>query len=132
MPDYSRYEFIKVEKAERVATVTLNRPDRLNAVNASSIRDLVAGFDRADADDGVRAVIVTGADAAPTLCWSPVMRARNSLEPGAPTVQVNWKVEPGWTIPSSTVCQSPSAPRVCRAITRPDLSGWPVAATVTL
>jgi hypothetical protein len=27
MPDYSRYEFIKVEKAERVATVTLNRPD---------------------------------------------------------------------------------------------------------
>ena len=33
MSDYSKYETIKVEKANRVATVTLNRPDSLNAVN---------------------------------------------------------------------------------------------------
>jgi enoyl-CoA hydratase/carnithine racemase len=44
-----------------VATLTLNRPDRLNAVNATSIRELVEAFDRADGDDDVRAVIVTGA-----------------------------------------------------------------------
>jgi enoyl-CoA hydratase/carnithine racemase len=47
--------------ADGVATVTLNRPDRLNAVNGAVIADLVAAFDRADADDEVRAVIVTGA-----------------------------------------------------------------------
>jgi enoyl-CoA hydratase/carnithine racemase len=43
------------------ATITLNRPDRLNAVNTAAIHELVAAFDRADADDAVRAVIVTGA-----------------------------------------------------------------------
>ncbi len=46
---------------EAVATITLNRPQRLNAVNTTVIGELVAAFDRADADDGVRAVIVTGA-----------------------------------------------------------------------
>jgi enoyl-CoA hydratase/carnithine racemase len=44
-----------------VATITLNRPERLNAVNTTVIHELVAAFDRADADDAVRAVIVTGA-----------------------------------------------------------------------
>jgi enoyl-CoA hydratase/carnithine racemase len=44
-----------------VATITLNRPERLNAVNTTVIRELVAAFDQADGDDGVRAVIVTGA-----------------------------------------------------------------------
>lgn len=33
MTDYSRYEFIKVDKSDRLATVTLNRPESLNAVN---------------------------------------------------------------------------------------------------
>ena len=47
--------------ADGIATLTLNRPDRLNAVNGTVIRELVEAFDRTDADDGVRAVIVTGA-----------------------------------------------------------------------
>lgn len=46
---------------DRVATITLNRPDRLNAVNAVMIDELIGAFDRADADDTVRAVVVTGA-----------------------------------------------------------------------
>ncbi len=44
-----------------VCTVTLNRPDRLNAVTARMIDELIAAFDRADADDAVRAIVVTGA-----------------------------------------------------------------------
>jgi enoyl-CoA hydratase/carnithine racemase len=55
------FETLLYDVADRVATLTLNRPDRLNAVNATSIRELVAAFDQADGDDGVRAVIVTGA-----------------------------------------------------------------------
>jgi enoyl-CoA hydratase/carnithine racemase len=56
-----RFETLLYDVADRVATVTLNRPDRLNAVNTTVIRELVEAFDAADGDDGVRAVIVTGA-----------------------------------------------------------------------
>jgi enoyl-CoA hydratase/carnithine racemase len=54
-------ETILYDVSERVATVTLNRPDRLNAVNTTMIRELLEAFEQADGDDGVRAVIVTGA-----------------------------------------------------------------------
>ena len=55
------FETVLYDVADGIATLTLNRPDRLNAVNGIVIRELVEAFDRADADDGVRAVIVTGA-----------------------------------------------------------------------
>lgn len=57
----SSYETIKLEIADGVATLTLNRPDRMNAFNEQMVRDMVAAFDITDADDSVRAVIVTGA-----------------------------------------------------------------------
>jgi enoyl-CoA hydratase/carnithine racemase len=44
-----------------VATVTLNRPDKLNAFTAQMRDELIAAFDLTDADDAVRAVVVTGA-----------------------------------------------------------------------
>src|ERR671930_2537680 len=51
---------IRYELADHVLTITLDRPDRLNAFTPTMGRELVEAFDRADADDGVRAVIVTG------------------------------------------------------------------------
>lgn len=44
-----------------IATITLNRPDRLNAFTGQMMADLIAAFDITDADDAVRAVIITGA-----------------------------------------------------------------------
>ncbi len=44
-----------------VATITLNRPDRMNAFTSQMMLDLIAAFDATDADDEVKAVIVTGA-----------------------------------------------------------------------
>ncbi len=44
-----------------VCTLTLDRPDKLNTVTPKMIEELIVAFDRVDADDGVRAVIVTGA-----------------------------------------------------------------------
>lgn len=55
------YETVLYEVADRIATITLNRPDILNAVNGTLVRDLLAALAQADADDGVRVVIVTGA-----------------------------------------------------------------------
>ncbi|MEM8922200.1 MAG: crotonase/enoyl-CoA hydratase family protein [Actinomycetota bacterium] len=55
------YETLLYEVADNgVATITLNRPDRLNAFNDVMRRELLALFDEIDADDRVRAVIVTG------------------------------------------------------------------------
>jgi enoyl-CoA hydratase/carnithine racemase len=55
------FEQITTELTERVLTITLNRPERLNAWTAQMGSELTEAFDRADADDEVRAVIVTGA-----------------------------------------------------------------------
>jgi enoyl-CoA hydratase/carnithine racemase len=55
------YETIKYEVAEQILTITLNRPDKLNAFNGTMQQELIDAFDAADEDDDVRAIIVTGA-----------------------------------------------------------------------
>lgn len=55
------YEQITYEVAEQVATITLNRPDKLNAYTAVLGADLAHALRTASADDEVRAVILTGA-----------------------------------------------------------------------
>src|SRR4051794_4232166 len=54
------YETIRLASADGVATITLDRPDRLNAFTERMLDELVDAFDRTDADDDVRAVVVTG------------------------------------------------------------------------
>jgi enoyl-CoA hydratase/carnithine racemase len=54
------FEEIKYEVADHVLTLTLNRPDRLNAFTPTMGREVIEAFDRADADDDVRAIVVTG------------------------------------------------------------------------
>ncbi|HEY8059439.1 MAG TPA: crotonase/enoyl-CoA hydratase family protein [Acidimicrobiales bacterium] len=51
---------IDYDVADRVATITLDRPQRLNAFTDRMRHELLDAFDRADADDDVRAVVVTG------------------------------------------------------------------------
>ena len=55
------YEQILTDISEGVMTITLNRPERLNAWTGEMCEELKDAFDRSDADDDVRAVIVTGA-----------------------------------------------------------------------
>lgn len=55
------YEQIRYEVADGILTLTLNRPDKLNAFTVTMMREMMDALDRADADDGVRAIIVTGA-----------------------------------------------------------------------
>ncbi len=55
------FEQIRYEVAEGIATIVLNRPEKLNVVTSVLIQELVAAFDAADSDDAVRVVIVTGA-----------------------------------------------------------------------
>ncbi len=55
------FETILYTVDEGIATITLNRPDRMNAYTAQMQHDIHAALDRSDRDDAVRVVIVTGA-----------------------------------------------------------------------
>ena len=52
---------VRYEVEDGVCTITLHRPEKLNAVTSTMLAELVQALDRADADDAVRALIVTGA-----------------------------------------------------------------------
>ncbi|MCK0129084.1 crotonase/enoyl-CoA hydratase family protein [Erythrobacter sp. F6033] len=51
---------ILVEKADGIATITLNRPEKMNAYTRTMGAEIMVAMDDIDADDGVRAVIFTG------------------------------------------------------------------------
>jgi enoyl-CoA hydratase/carnithine racemase len=71
------HQHISYEVRDRIATITLDRPDRLNAFTGRMMHELLDAFDRTDADDDVRVVIVTGSGRA--FC------AGADLESGADT-----------------------------------------------
>ena len=54
------FEQIRYDLADGILTITLNRPERLNAWTPVMQRELIAALDASDADDDVRVVIVTG------------------------------------------------------------------------
>ena len=55
------YSTILYEIEDNILTITLNRPEALNAFNTPMLEELLDACDRADADDNVKAIIVTGA-----------------------------------------------------------------------
>lgn len=55
------YKQIKLDVADGMATLTLDRPHKMNAFTGTMMAEMIDAFDRTDADDNVRAVIVTGA-----------------------------------------------------------------------
>ena len=55
------FECILYDVKDKVLTITLNRPDRLNAYTGQMQSNLIEAFDKAGKDDGIRAIIVTGA-----------------------------------------------------------------------
>jgi enoyl-CoA hydratase/carnithine racemase len=85
MPSPS-FETILYAVDDGIATITLNRPERLNAFTTGMMTDMIAAFDLTDADDAVKAVIVTGAGRG--FC------AGADLSGGADTFNRNARQEP--------------------------------------
>jgi enoyl-CoA hydratase/carnithine racemase len=56
----AEFSQIRYDVADGIATITLHRPDQLNAFTNTMMREVIAAFDLVDADDDVRVVIVTG------------------------------------------------------------------------
>ena len=55
-----KYETIKYEVESNILTLTLNRPEKLNAFTGQMMDELISAFDEAGRDDDVRVIIVTG------------------------------------------------------------------------
>ena len=55
------YQNILIEREDRIAIITLNRPQVLNALSQATVDELDAAIDELGADEGVRAIIITGA-----------------------------------------------------------------------
>lgn len=89
------YETIKCEIAEQILTITLNRPEKLNAWTLTMCRELIEAFDRADEDDGIRAIIVTGEGRA--FC------AGADLSPGPESFDIDARRAPVKRLPDGTV-----------------------------
>ena len=78
------HEFTQIlyDVSDHVATMTLHRPEKLNAFTETMMREMMAAFDLSDADDDVRAVIVTGSGRAylcrrrPVGWWRHVRQGR--------------------------------------------------------
>lgn len=89
------YETIEYEVAEQILTITLNRPEKLNACTVAMERELIDAFDRADKDDDVCAIIVTGKGRA--FC------AGADLWRGAGSFDTDTKSRPVKRLPDGTV-----------------------------
>src|ERR1700722_19009746 len=59
--EMSEYETLLTDVSDKVATIWLNRPERRNSFSGGMTKELYEAFARFEADDGVRAIVVTGA-----------------------------------------------------------------------
>ena len=76
------FELIRYEVHERIATITLNRPDNMNSYNNQMCKEINMALDLADDDDEVRVVIFTGAEGCkhPTFCAGFDLTVQNPFD----------------------------------------------------
>ena len=77
------YETILYERRGPAALITLNRPERLNAINAAMLRELNMAMDAAEADEDVRAIVLAGAGKG--FCSGFDLKEQAASRHGAPT-----------------------------------------------
>ncbi len=100
------YEQIKYEKKDGILTITLNRPDKLNAFTGKMLSELLDAMDRADRDDDVRAVF-TG----PAVASAPAPISPAAPTPSTPRIA-------GRSIPVSTAIATAAASSPCASTNR--------------
>ena len=77
------------DSKERVATITLNRPERFNAISETMPGDIAAAFDHANNDDSVHVIVLTGAGrgfCGGLGCDGPGLQLQRLYEAGKPVL----------------------------------------------
>lgn len=85
MTDPDRFTCIRYEAPKHVATITLNRPERRNALNPRAYAEIESAFRAASADAEIRCVIVTGTD--PAFCSGEDVKEMMTGDPGRATAR---------------------------------------------
>ena len=80
------YQDITLDIADGIATITLNRPDKLNAFTGKMMHEIIDAFDRTDSDDSVKAVIVTGAGKG-FCAWADLSSGGDTFAKGGSDIQ---------------------------------------------
>ena len=83
------YTEILYDVEESIATITLHRPDRMNAFTGTMMREMIHAFDQVDADDDVRAVIVTGSGERAFCAGADLGRGGDTFAEGGSDVQTD-------------------------------------------
>src|SRR2546427_10672038 len=105
--------------ADGVATITLNRPERRNALNTALLDELRLRFDELERDARVRVVVIRGADTA--LCSGRDLeemsrRQRDTLEPESDVISVFRQIEslgsPAVALVHQPLCSGGGAPAI--------------------
>lgn len=86
------YETIQYEVNQGVATITLNRPDRLNAVNSQMIAEILSALGEAESDSSARVLVFTGAGRA----FCPGQDLNDRMGGGDSRPDLGETVENGW------------------------------------
>ena len=81
------YSTILYEVEDSILTITLNRPEALNAFNNEMLFELIGACDKADADDNVKAIIITGAGRG--FCAGADLSGGGNAKPGRTWIQRN-------------------------------------------
>jgi 2-(1,2-epoxy-1,2-dihydrophenyl)acetyl-CoA isomerase len=103
-------ETVRVEAADGVATLTLNRPDKLNAFNAEMHEALAAALDAASRDAAIRAVLLTGAGRG--FCAGQDLAARRAMIESGAALDLGDGIE-RWYNPLARRVRAMPKPVVC-------------------
>jgi len=103
------YEAIILEKKDNIATITLNRPEKLNAWNRQMHSDLADAFTSLEKDDETRVVVITGAGRAFSAGADIQQNFKDGIErtKKSPNEVVNWAYVPGGSFESLAALGKP-------------------------
>jgi enoyl-CoA hydratase len=59
--EYMDFTHILVEKKDKIGVLTINRPDKLNALNSEVVKEIASGFEKLEKDSDIRVIVITGA-----------------------------------------------------------------------
>ena len=83
------YENILTSQNENILTITINRPNQLNALNLATILELHTAFANADADKNIRAIILTGSGSKAFVAGADIKEFANFDEEQGATLSKN-------------------------------------------